>query len=74
MTYIMNMANGSPYPDDELVHPRKSVAKHPHSEPLPGTEHTQLQLVTPHPTQMDQNSAALAAGLDITALIQALED
>ena len=72
MTYIVNMASGKPYPDDELVHCQEPVAQHPH--PDPGTAYPRLQLATPHPTHMDRSSATIAAGLNITALLRFLED
>ena len=73
MTYIVNMASGEPYPDNELDHHQKQVAQQPHPAPLPDTEDTelQLQLVSAQLTHTDRNAAA---SLHISALIQSLED
>ena len=73
MTYIVNMASGEPYPDDELDHHQKQVARQPHPAPLLDTGDTelQLQLVSAHLTHTDRNAAA---NLHISALIESLED
>ena len=73
MTYIVNMASGEPYPDDELDHHQEPVAQQPHPALLSDSEYTelQLQLVSAQVAHTDRNTAA---SLHISALIKSLED
>ncbi len=73
MTYIINMASGEPYPDDEPVSPNRQAQR---SEPasVTGVEHPLLQLAMSQLTGSEGNTQSLPAGLDITELLQALQD
>jgi hypothetical protein len=74
VTYIMNMASGNPYVDDDVVQPGRCVAQAHSPESVANPETARLQLVVQHPTCTDPNAAALAAGLDIASLIKTLDD
>ena len=71
MTYIVNMASGEPYPDDELDHHQKQVVQQPHPAPILDREYTELQLVSAHLTHTDGNAAA---SLHVSALLKSLGD
>lgn len=73
MTYIVNMASGEPYPDDELDHHQKQVAQQPRTASLLDSEYTglHLQLVSQQLTHTELNAAT---SLHINAVLQSLED
>ena len=73
MTYIIDMASGEPYPNDEHVSPTRQ-AQRSEAESVADLEYPQLQLAVTQQTGSAHNTRTLPAGLDISELLQALQD